>query len=93
MRQTGEGAAPVAGSSAIAEPFVAHGAPARDHARQTADEAALRFARRKRLGPYAATPPDRRDSDKALAAMIRAGHSFELAKRILSLPVEFDAEP
>ncbi len=69
------------------------GAPARDHARQTADEAALRFARRKRLGPYAATPPDSRDSDKALAAMIRAGHSFELAKRILSLPAEFDAEP
>ncbi len=69
------------------------GAPARDHARETADEAALRFARRKRLGPFAATPPERRDSDKALAAMIRAGHSFDIAKRILLLPSDFDAEP
>lgn len=69
------------------------GAPARDHARQTAEEAALRFARRKRLGPFAATLPDRRDSDKALAAMIRAGHPFELARRILLLPPDFDSEP
>ena len=69
------------------------GAPARDLARETADEAALRFARRKRLGPFAATPPDRRDSDKALAAMIRAGHPFDLAKRILLLPPDFDSEP
>ena len=69
------------------------GASARDHARETADEAALRFARRKRLGPFAATPPDRRDSDKALAAMIRAGHPFDLAKRILLLPPDFDSEP
>lgn len=69
------------------------GAPARDHARQTAEEAALRFARRKRLGPFAPTPPDRRDSDKALAAMIRAGHPFELARRILLLPSDFDSEP
>ena len=69
------------------------GAPARDHARNTAEEAALRFARRKRLGPYAATPPDRGDSDKALAAMIRAGHPFDLARRILLLPPDFDSEP
>ena len=68
------------------------GSPARHHARESADEAALRFARRKRLGPFAASPPDRRDSDKALAAMIRAGHPFELAKRILMLPPDFDSE-
>ena len=68
------------------------GAAARDHARDTADEAALRFARRKRLGPFAVTPPDRRDSDKALAAMIRAGHPFELARRTLLLPPDFDSE-
>ena len=69
------------------------GAAARDHSAKTAEEAALRFARRKRLGPYAQTPPDRRDSDKALAAMIRAGHPFDLAKRILMLPSDFDSEP
>jgi len=67
-------------------------APARAHARETADEAALRFARRKRLGPFAPTPPDRRESDKALAAMIRAGHPFDLAKRVLMLPPDFDSE-
>ncbi|MCY7280905.1 MAG: RecX family transcriptional regulator [Sphingomonas bacterium] len=68
------------------------GAAARDHAREIADEAALRFARRKRIGPYATTPPDRRESDKALAAMMRAGHAFDLAKRILLLPADFDSE-
>ena len=68
------------------------GAAARDLAHQSASEAALRFARRKRIGPYAVSPPDRRDSDKALAAMIRAGHPFELAKAVLSLPVDFDSD-
>ena len=67
-------------------------APANDLARDSGDEAALRFARRKRLGPYATTPPDRKDSDKALAAMIRAGHPFDVAKRILNLPADFDPE-
>ena len=69
------------------------GAAARDLARDTASEAALRFARRKRLGPFATSPPDRRDSDKAVAAMIRAGHKFELAKHILNLPPNFESEP
>lgn len=69
------------------------GAAARELARDTASEAALRFARRKRIGPFATSPPDRRDSDKALAAMIRAGHNFELAKHILNLPPNFESEP
>ena len=69
------------------------GAAAHALARTNASEAALRFARRKRIGPFAASPPDRRDSDKALAAMIRAGHPFEVARHILNLPSEFDAEP
>ncbi|MEO6580259.1 MAG: RecX family transcriptional regulator [Sphingomicrobium sp.] len=68
------------------------GAAARDLARDTADEAALRFARRKRIGPFGPASPDRRESDKALAAMIRAGHPFELAKRILALPRDFDPD-
>lgn len=45
--------------------------------------AALRFAERKRLGPYAAEAPDREKRAKALAAMMRAGHGFELARRIV----------
>ncbi len=68
------------------------GQAARDLARDTGDEAALRYARRKRIGPFASAPADRGESDKALAAMIRAGHSFERAKRILSLPPDFDAQ-
>ena len=68
------------------------GAAARDLAREGAREAALRFAKRKHIGPFSATPPDRRDSDKALAAMMRAGHPFDLAKHVLSLPADFDPE-
>ena len=68
------------------------GQAARDLARESGDEAALRYARRKRIGPFASGPADRRESDKALAAMIRAGHPFELAKRILSLPPDFDSQ-
>lgn len=45
--------------------------------------AALRFAQRKRLGPYSIEKPDRISREKALAAMLRAGHSFENARKIL----------
>jgi regulatory protein len=69
------------------------GAAARDLARDTATEAALRYAKRRKIGPYGAAPVDRRESDKALAAMIRAGHAFEVAKRILGLPADFDSLP
>jgi regulatory protein len=59
---------------------------AHDHAEAEAVSAALRFAKRRRIGPFAASAPrDPRERDKALAAMIRAGHSFELARMILSL--------
>lgn len=68
------------------------GAAARAHAHDTAEQAALRFARKKRIGPFADAPADRTDSGKALAAMMRAGHHFDLAKRILSLPSDFESE-
>lgn len=61
------------------------GEPALDHARDEAVEAALRFAKRRRLGPYAAERPDPAKIEKALAAMVRAGHGFRLAKIIVSL--------
>jgi regulatory protein len=60
--------------------------PARDHAHEERVESALHFARRRRLGPYAATTPGPEAREKALAAMMRAGHGFRLAKFILSLP-------
>lgn len=58
---------------------------ARELAEAEKVESALRFARRRRLGPFGAGKVERADRDKALAAMIRAGHGFELSKAILSL--------
>jgi regulatory protein len=62
------------------------GEAARDHARDDAVEAALRFARRRRIGPFAAQAADPQLREKQLAAMLRAGHDFRLAKAIVSLP-------
>lgn len=56
-------------------------------------EAALRFARRRRIGPFATTkvaPPER---ERALAAMLRAGHRFSVAKAILDWPAGTVPEP
>lgn len=60
-------------------------AAARDHASEGAVEAALRFARRRRLGPFAATLADPHQSEKQLTAMLRAGHALRLSKAILKL--------
>lgn len=57
---------------------------ARAHAAETAWTAALGFARRRRIGPYAATPPDRAAREKAYAALLRAGHSSAHARRIIA---------
>lgn len=45
--------------------------------------AALVFARRKRLGPYAEAVRDRDQQRRDLGAMLRAGHAPELARRIV----------
>jgi len=65
--------------------------PARMLADEEAVEAALRLARRKRIGPFAVTVMDRPTREKALAAMVRAGHSFALARAIVAL--EAGVEP
>ena len=62
------------------------GAGARAHAEAQAVEAALRYARRRRIGPFGAGYDDPRQREKAIGAMVRAGHSFGLAKTIASLP-------
>jgi regulatory protein len=62
------------------------GAAARDYADAEAVSAALRFAERRRIGPFAAAPvTDPRQRQKALAAMTRAGHGFGLARAIVGL--------
>ena len=48
-------------------------------------DSALRFAKRRRIGPFGDRSFDRDEREKALAAMIRAGHSLSLAKAIVSL--------
>lgn len=62
------------------------GAAARDHADGEAVDAAVRFARRRRFGPFAAeAPADPKARDKAIGAMLRAGHGFALARAIVEL--------
>lgn len=59
---------------------------ARDHAELEAVNAALRFARKRRLGPFAqAQVSDPKQREKAIGAMIRAGHSYGLARAIILL--------
>ena len=46
------------------------------------------------LGPFAAAKPDPKAKEKALAAMVRAGHDFHLSKVIIGLDpgAEFDPQ-
>ncbi len=57
-----------------------------------AGDAALIFARRKRIGPFGPPAEDRKVRDKQLAAMMRAGHGFELARRIVFARSEDELE-
>jgi regulatory protein len=61
-------------------------ADARVIAAEAAWEAALRFAQRRRIGPFAAAETDRPAREKALAAMLRAGHPMEIARRLVAAP-------
>lgn len=45
--------------------------------------AALIMARRRRFGPFAVQPVDRPAREKHLAAMLRAGHPLDIARRIV----------
>lgn len=47
-------------------------------------ESAERFARRKRIGPYAAEPASEELKRKQFAAFLRAGHDFEIARRFVN---------
>jgi regulatory protein len=60
------------------------GAEARAEAEVGAWAAALRFAERKRIGPFAAAQADRPAREKAFASMVRAGHPPGLARRIVA---------
>lgn len=62
----------------------ADGAEAKKLAIDNAWTSALRFAERRRIGPFAAEQADRHKHEKAVAAMLRAGHPLDLARRILA---------
>lgn len=67
------------------------GAPAKAMATSGATAAAIRYAQRRRLGPFASDVPDSKRRARALSAMIRAGHSFDIARRLIDLPPDPDA--
>jgi len=82
LGRRGLGARRVAGAltaAGVGEADRDHVAPA---VAADAPDAALRFARRKRIGPYAAAPADRAGQERQVAQMLRAGHPFDLSRRI-----------
>ena len=68
-------------------------APARDHASTRSVDAALHFARRRRIGPYASNETDPKARQRALAAMIRAGHGFAISRAIVALAPGAEPDP
>lgn len=69
------------------------GQAARELAEQQAVAAALRFAERRKIGPFGAEIRDLKAREKAVAAMVRAGHSLTLARAIASLPPGASVDP
>ncbi|WP_242096128.1 MULTISPECIES: RecX family transcriptional regulator [unclassified Sphingomonas] len=53
---------------------------------ERAYDAAIAFAKRRRIGPFGDGSGDRAVREKQVAAMLRAGHGFDLARRIVALP-------
>ncbi|MDQ3079243.1 MAG: RecX family transcriptional regulator [Pseudomonadota bacterium] len=68
------------------------GAPAKEIATTGATAAAIRYAQRRRIGPFAFEAPDPKGRGRALSAMIRAGHSFDLARRLVDMPPDPEIE-
>ena len=52
-------------------------------AEYTARTAAAHLARKRGFGPFAATPVDREKREKQIAAMLRAGHTFDHVRAVL----------
>jgi regulatory protein len=49
----------------------------------TSLDAALTYAKRRRIGPYSAQPPTREAHQRAIATLLRAGHSYDDARAVL----------
>ena len=61
-------------------------APAREAAREGALAAALAYARRRGIGPFADGPADPQERQRAIGRLMRAGHSPAIALRVASAP-------
>lgn len=61
------------------------GLEARDFAEAEAVSAALRFAKRRGIGPFATRLPNPHERERAIAAMVRAGHRFPIVRAIIDL--------
>jgi len=79
------------GARRVAQDFRAAGIGEEDAAElapaiaDRAQAAAFAFARRRRIGPFGDGSADRAQRAKQLAAMMRAGHGFDLARRIVAM--------
>ena len=67
------------GEAGIGESVADNVAPAEYQART----AAMHLARKRRFGPFAVTPPDNEKREKQIAAMLRAGHTFDHVRSVL----------
>jgi regulatory protein len=63
-------------------------AAARENSEREAVSSAVRYAERRRIGPFGDSSADPNRRERSLAAMIRAGHSFQLARIIVDWPPE-----
>lgn len=53
---------------------------------------ALAFARRRRIGPFGTSEPDRAMLEKQIGALVRAGHDFDLARKVARMAPGSDPE-
>lgn len=83
LARRGYGAGRVSQALRAAHVGAADAAPVVEESRDAAHDSALAFARRRRFGPFATAPADPRTRDRQVAAMLRAGHGFALARRIV----------
>lgn len=58
---------------------------ARELASSEKVESALRFAKRRKIGPFSLSESDPDSRRKALAAMVRAGHGFAISQAIVRM--------
>ncbi|WEK41736.1 MAG: RecX family transcriptional regulator [Candidatus Sphingomonas colombiensis] len=94
LARRGYGGRRVADALRAAHVSESDAAIAMEPAAERSIDVALAFARRRRFGPWGRTAPDDRLRERQVAAMVRAGHSPALARRIVVSPpgVPFEGE-